>query len=108
MVSEIHSPIHALTDITEKVRNGLDSKYNAYSVFIDLKKALDTVNHTILLDKLKHYGVRGITKNWFKSFLQDRYQYTNIKECRPTQSNNAMFCTSFCIRYKSPPYRQIT
>ena len=39
------------------------------------------MNHTILLDKLKYYGVRGITNNWFKSFLQDRYQYTNIKEC---------------------------
>ena len=43
---------------------------------------LGTINHTILLDKLKYYGVRGITNNWLKSFLQDRYQYTNIKECR--------------------------
>ena len=39
------------------------------------------MNHTILLDKLKYDGVRGITNTWFKSFLQDRYQYTNIKEC---------------------------
>ena len=50
-------------------------------MFIDLKKAFDTVNHTILLDKLKYYGVRGITNNWFKSFLEHRFQYTNIKEC---------------------------
>ena len=40
-----------------------------------------TVNHTILLEKLKYFGVRGITNNWFKSFLRDRYQYTNVKEC---------------------------
>ena len=39
------------------------------------------MNHTILLDKFKYYGVRGITNIWFKSFLQDRCQYTNIKEC---------------------------
>ena len=39
------------------------------------------MNHTILQEKLEHYGVRGIINNWFKSFLQDRYQYTNIKEC---------------------------
>ena len=31
--------------------------------------------------KIKYYGVRGITNTWFNSFLQDRYQYTNIKEC---------------------------
>ena len=50
-------------------------------MFIDLKKAFDTVNHTILLDKLKYYGVRGITNHCFKSFLKDRFQCTNIKEC---------------------------
>ena len=40
-----------------------------------------TVNHTILPEKLKYFGVRGVTNNWFKFFLQDRYQYTNVKEC---------------------------
>ena len=54
--------------------------YYACGVFIDLAKAFDTVNHTILLDKLKYYDVRGIGNNWFKSFLEHRYRYTNIKE----------------------------
>ena len=76
-----HPATHAVIDITEKIRNAFDSKYYACRVFIDLEKAFDTVNHTVLLDKLKYYGVRGITNNWFKSFLQDRNQYTNIKEC---------------------------
>ena len=49
--------------------------------FIDLEKAFDTLNHTVLLEKLKYYSVRVITNNWFKSFLQDIYQYTNINEC---------------------------
>ena len=74
-----HSAIHALIDMTEKIRNALDNKNYACGVFIDLEKAFDTVNQTILLDKLKYYGVRGITNNWFKSFLEHRYQYTNIK-----------------------------
>ena len=75
-----HAATHALIDITEKIRNALGSKYYACSVFIDLENAFGTVNHTILLDKLKYYGVRGIANIYFQSFLQDRYQYTNIKE----------------------------
>ena len=46
-----------------------------------IHKAFDTVNHTILLDKLNCCGVRGRANNWCKSFLQDRNQYANIKEC---------------------------
>ena len=77
-----HSATHALTDITDKVKSALDNnKHYPSGVFIDQEKASVTVNHTILLAKLKYCGVRGITNHWFKSFLQDRYQYINIKEC---------------------------
>ena len=47
-------------------------------VFIDLKKAFDTVDHNILLDKLNHYGFRGIIKDWFSSYLNNRVQSTQI------------------------------
>ena len=49
-------------------------------IFIDLRKAFDTVNHDILLDKLNYYGVKGISNMWLVTFLKERYQYTTIKE----------------------------
>ena len=47
-------------------------------VFIDLQKAFDTVDHAILLQKLFHYGVRGIVNDWFSSYLINRVQTTQI------------------------------
>ena len=44
------------------------------AVFLDLKKAFDTVDHDILLNKLKCLGVRNIENDWFKSYLVDRSQ----------------------------------
>ena len=44
-------------------------------IFLDLKKAFDTVDHAILLKKLSDYVVQGHTASWFKSYLKDRQQF---------------------------------
>ena len=46
--------------------------------FFDLEKAFDTVSHDILLEKLDHYGIRGISNDWFRSYLSDRSQFVSI------------------------------
>jgi hypothetical protein len=73
-----HSTNHALIDITETIRQALDNKKFACGVFVDLQKAFDTVNHDILVDKLEHYGVRGLANNWFSSYLKNRSQFVSI------------------------------
>ena len=49
-----------------------------YGIFLDLKKAFDTVNHKILLSKLEYYGIRRKAKDWFNSFIYNRQQFTSI------------------------------
>ena len=73
-----HSTNHTLIDITETIRVALDSKKIAGGVFVDLQKAFDTVNHEILLEKLNHYGIRGIVNQWFQSYLSDRTQFVSL------------------------------
>ena len=58
-------------------------------VFLDLKKAFDTVDHTILLEKLNSYGTRGNIYNWFKSYLTNRSQYVEYNNSK----SNTMLIT---------------
>ena len=60
------------------IRKALDENKFVCGVFIDLQKAFDSVDHVILLSKLNHYGVKGVSYQWFKSYLTGKQQYTTI------------------------------
>ena len=75
-----YSTPHALTYLTDKIRKQLDSGNFACGIFVDLQKAFDTVDHDILIQKLNHYGIRGVANNWFSSYLQNRSQYASIND----------------------------
>lgn len=68
----------ALVSVTDLIYTSLNDKNKTTGVFIDFKKAFDLVDHDILLSKLEAVGVRGITLNWFKSFLVNRKQKVKI------------------------------
>ena len=63
-----HSTAMAVLDMVERVRRAWAEKKVSLGVFIDLKKAFDTVDHGILLGKLEHYGIRGNTLKILRSY----------------------------------------
>ena len=65
----------ALIRFINQVQSDLDKGKFAVAIFVDLKKAFDTVDHKILLKKLDFYGIRGNANLWFKNYLTDRKQY---------------------------------
>lgn len=65
----------ALMKITEDIITELENKNHTVGVFIDLKKAFDTLDHGILISKLQTYGIRGVVLNWIISYLENRQQY---------------------------------
>ena len=68
------STVHNITKLTNRISQDLNDKKFVIGVFLDLKKAFDTVSHSILLEKLSKLGILDTALKWFTSYLADRYQ----------------------------------
>ena len=78
----IHYPLsteYATIELTDRILSNMDS------IFLDLSKAFDTLDHTILLQKLKHYGIDGKALHLCESYLTNRSQYVEINGVKSGQ-----------------------
>jgi hypothetical protein len=85
-----HSTDFAVLSIIDKIQKAIDERDFSCGIFLDLSKAFDTVNHEILIKKLEHYGIRGVAKHWFESYLRGRYQTVTVNNTK--SSTNIISC----------------
>ena len=77
---ENHSTEYAAMEFVDNTSKIMDDGLIPFSVFIDLSKAFDTLDHNILMKKLHYYGIQDTYLNWFRSYLTNRTQYTIFKD----------------------------
>ena len=71
-----HETQHVLLKFIQKLFEDRDSGLHTVTIFADLKKAFDTVDHKILCKKLEYYNIES---DWFKEYLTDRRQFTSVR-----------------------------
>ena len=80
---QFHSTETALLKVFDDIMFAVDKQHCVFIVLLDLSAAFDTVDHSILLGRLKSsFGIAGTALEWLKSYLSDRYQYVTINGAR--------------------------
>ncbi len=75
-----NSTVDAVTQFIHDTLLAIDNKQFTIGIFLDLSKAFDTIDHSILVENLPHYGMRGLALKWFKSYLSNRQQYVKYNK----------------------------
>ena len=79
---ENHSTEYAALELIDHISNNLDNGKVPFSIFFYLSKAFDTLDHTILTQKLKHYGIKGCALKLLKNYLSNRKQYVELNNVK--------------------------
>ena len=70
----MHSTETALINVTDNILKAIDEKSASLLVLLDMSKAFDSLNHNVLLGKLRKLGLKASVISWFNSYLLIRYQ----------------------------------
>ena len=81
----------ATTSLISNIVDAIEKKKSVLGIFLDISKAFNTIDHTILMLKLNNYGVRGESLNWFERYLSNRSQ---IVEYAGVTSSNQLNISS--------------
>ena len=84
---EGHSTEYASLELIDRIMKDLENKNMSIAIFLDLSKAFDTLDHNILLYKLKYYGVVNTELKWFSSYLKNRSQYVEFNNTKSNTLN---------------------
>ena len=90
-----HSTEHALITFIDYATHELEQGKYVMGVYLDIKKAFDSVNHSILFQKLQKYGIRGTSLQLIKSYLRSRYQKVKLLDSQGnkiTSENKPITC----------------
>ena len=94
-----HSCEHAISELLSEILKGKEEGLYTLSLFIDLSKAFDTIEHSVLLKKLDKYGIRGPILAWFQSYLCGRQMRV---KCETASSNKIVYSDYKVINYGTP------
>ena len=84
---KLHSTELAGLEVTDKILMQLDQGKHPLAIYLDLSKAFDTIDHSILLHKLSYYGIKGNSLKWFQSYLSNRKQYVEYNNTQSSLTN---------------------
>ena len=76
---EKHSTENVVVELSHRIALEIDKGNTPITIFLDLSKAFDTLDLTILLQKLKYYGISNDSLNWFESYISNRKQFVQFQ-----------------------------
>ena len=90
-----HNCEHAILELSGKILQAREKKEHPVCIFLDLSKAFDTLNHQVLLCKLDKIGIRGISNNWFESYLSGHSLVAKVTTSENKTTYSEVFDISF-------------
>ena len=75
---KLHSTQYAALELIDRTMHDIDNKHVSLALYMDMSKAFDTLDHSILIHKLHCYGIKNSELGWFESYLRNRTQYVEI------------------------------